>query len=488
MKKAIVIGSGIGGLASSIRLAIKGYEVTVYEANSYPGGKLTELELNEFRFDAGPSLFTMPELVDELFTLANKKNTFKYKRLDTVCNYFYEDGTRLTAFADPEKFAEESAQKTGVKKEDVINHLKRSAFIYKTTGFLFLERSLHKFKSYLSFQVLLSALKIPFLHIYTTMHKLNKTRLKNEKMTQLFNRYATYNGSNPYKAPGILHIIPHLEFNKGAYFPIGGMYQITTSIFELAKELGVTFNFESKVEKILVENKRAVGIEVNKHQELAEIIVCNMDVVPAYRNLMPSQKQPEKILKQERSSSALIFYWGINHTFPELDLHNIFFSDNYKKEFSHLFDEKDVYEDPTVYVNITSKANKHDAPDGKENWFTMINVPYDEGQDWETIKTKARKDILNKLSRILNKDIETLIECEEILEPKTIASKTQSYKGALYGTSSNEQMAAFFRHPNFSKNIQNLYFCGGSVHPGGGIPLALSSAKIIDSFLKPVHS
>lgn len=487
MKKAIIIGAGIGGLASAVRLVVKGYSVDVFEANAYPGGKLSQFEINGFRFDAGPSLFTMPELVNELFNLAGKnpQDFFKYKRLQEICNYFYEDGTTLTAYANINEFAEEAAKKTGVDAQRVIKHLNKSAYIYRSTAHLFLEKSLHKVGSYLSLKTFWSILQLPFLKIFTTMDAFNKEALQNEKMRQLFNRYATYNGSNPYQAPGILNIIPHLEFNKGAYFPIGGMYQITESIYELAKSLEVKFYFNSKVEKILIENKKAMGIQLNGKKHFADLVVCNMDVVPAYRYLMPEQKQPEKILKQERSSSALIFYWGIKKEFPQLILHNIFFSNNYQEEFDYLFHKKSIYHDPTVYINITSKEEKSDAPAGMENWFVMINAPYNDGQNWDELIKEARKNILNKLSRILKTDVETFIVCEAILEPRTIESKTQSYKGALYGTSSNNRMAAFFRHPNFSHDINNLYFCGGSVHPGGGIPLALSSAKIVDSLIQP---
>lgn len=489
MKKAIVIGAGIGGLASAVRLAIKGYQVEVYEANTYPGGKLSQFEKNGFRFDAGPSLFTMPELVNELFLIAGKnpKEHFDYIRLNEICKYFYEDGTIFTAFGKKEEFAKEALNKTGVEKKALIQHLNKSAYIYHSTAHLFLEKSLHKIESYLSFKTLWSILQLPFLNIFTSMDAVNKRALKNEKMRQLFNRYATYNGSNPYKAPGILNIIPHLEFNMGAYFPKGGMYQITDSVYKLACSLNVKFHFNSKVEKIIIEDKKAVGIIANSKEEKADIVVCNMDVVPAYRYLMPEQKQPEKILKQERSSSALIFYWGIKKEFPQLILHNIFFSKNYKEEFNYLFDKKTIYHDPTVYINITSKEEKSDAPAGMENWFVMINAPYNDGQDWDNLINEARKNIITKLSRILNIDVKTLIVCEDILDPRSIESKTQSYKGALYGTSSNSRMAAFFRHPNFSNEIGNLYFCGGSVHPGGGIPLALSSAKIIDSLIKPAQ-
>lgn len=489
MKKAIIIGAGIGGLASAVRLAVKGYSVEVFEANPYPGGKLSQFKLKDFRFDAGPSLFTMPELVEELFIIAGKnpQEYFQYTKLNEICKYFYEDDTSLIAYANIEHFANEAAIKTGVDAKRVITHLNKSAYIYRSTAHLFLEKSLHKISSYLTFKTFWSVLQLPFLKIFTSMDRFNKNALKNEKMRQLFNRYATYNGSNPYKAPGILNIIPHLEFNKGAYFPKGGMYQITKSIYELAKSLGVRFYFNSKVEKIIIENKKAVGIQLNEKKHFAELIVCNMDVVPAYRYLMSEQKQPEKILKQERSSSALIFYWGIKKEFPQLILHNIFFSNNYQEEFDYLFHKKSIYHDPTVYINITSKEEKSDAPPGMENWFVMINVPYNDGQNWDELIVEARKNIIKKLSQILKTNVETLIVAEDILEPRTIESKTQSYKGALYGTSSNSRMAAFFRHPNFSSDIKNLYFCGGSVHPGGGIPLAISSAKIVDSLIKPAQ-
>jgi phytoene desaturase len=316
------------------------------------------------------------------------------------------------------------------------------------------------------------------------MNKANQNALNHPKMVQLFNRYATYNGSNPYKAPGILNIIPHLEFSIGAYFPQGGMHAITQSMYNLALSLGVKFHFNTPVERIVIKNRRSQGISIGGEIQPAEVVVCNMDVVPAYRNLMPDQKQPEHILRQERSSSALIFYWGIKKQFEQLKLHNIFFSENYKEEFGNIFDKKTIYHDPTVYINITSKEKPDDAPKGMENWFVMINVPCKENQDWDELILTARSNILKKLSRILNSKVESLIEVEDILEPRTIESKTQSYKGALYGTSSNNRLAAFFRHPNFSNRIKSLYFCGGSVHPGGGIPLALSSAKIVDSLIK----
>jgi phytoene desaturase len=485
MKKAIIVGSGIAGLAAAIRLQNKGYTVQVLEKNAYPGGKLTQITGNGFRFDAGPSLFTMPNLVTELFDLSGKKSSdyFNFERLDVLCNYFYEDGTQIVASSDIDTFAAEMEQKTTDSAEKVKKHLEKSAFIYDVTKEQFLNKSLHKITSFLSFSTLVSVIKLPFLNIFSSMNQVNEGAFSDSKTIRLFNRYATYNGSNPYKAPGILNIIPHLEFGLGAYLPKGGMHEITNSLVKLAKEIGVEFHFNQEATAIETKNNLVKSVTTTDRNFTADVIVCNADIHTVYEKLIPSAKKLKEVDKQERSSSALIFYWGIDKEFPKLDVHNIMFTEDYKAEFDHIFESKTIYEDPTIYINITSKKSKEDAPKGKENWFVMINVPSVYGQDWDSMIAQARKNILNKISRNLGEDIEKLIQFEEQLTPQLIQDKTYSYKGSLYGTSSNNRFAAFFRHKNFSSQYKNLYFCGGSVHPGGGIPLALLSAKIIDEFV-----
>jgi phytoene dehydrogenase-like protein len=204
-----------------------------------------------------------------------------------------------------------------------------------------------------------------------------------------------------------------------------------------------------------------------------------------YKHLLNDERSANKVLKQERSSSAYIFYWGIRKNFNQLTLHNIFFTADYQTEFHHLFHTGNVYEDPTVYINITSKCEPGiQAPDGKENWFVMVNAPANKGQNWEAYGQIYKKAILNKLSNMLGDNIADLIEEEHVLTPATIEQKTASYMGSLYGTSSNSKLAAFMRHPNFSNQLKGLYFVGGSVHPGGGIPLCLNSAKIVADIVK----
>nr|WP_287936618.1 1-hydroxycarotenoid 3,4-desaturase CrtD [Algoriphagus sp.] len=481
MKTALIVGSGIAGIAASIRMALKGYQVQVFEANAYPGGKLSEIEIQGYRFDAGPSLFTLPDQVEELFRLAGEdpKEYFEYLKLDVACHYFWEDGKQIKAWSDQDRFADEVETKLGEPGKHVREALKRSAFIYDHLAPLFMHRSLHQLGTWIGPQALKSYLKMGKLGIFSTMNKANEELFSNPKMVQLFNRYATYNGSDPYQTPATLNIIPHLEFNIGAYFPKKGMHDITLSLYRLALSLGVTYHFNSPVEEILVERGKAIGVQVKGKPVFGDVVINNMDMVNAYKTILKKQKQPKKLLEQSKSSSALIFYWGIKKVFPELDLHNILFSDDYRAEFEHIFKKGSIYHDPTVYINITSVYKQDDAPPGCMNWFTMINVPNNQGQDWDQLIEEARKNIIAKINRILKTDVERLIQVEQILEPRTIESRTSSAQGALYGNSSNNKFAAFLRHANFSSGIKNLYFCGGSVHPGGGIPLSLLSAKIM---------
>lgn len=477
---ARIVGAGIAGIASAIRWARKGYVVHVHEANSYPGGKLSQFQLGDYRFDAGPSLFTLPFLVDELFTLCGEdpRDHFNYLKKTEECRYFWDDGTRLTAHSDPAEFATEAERVLGEPAAHVRAHLDLARRQYEATKGLFLERSLHKASTYLRRDALPALAALPSLKLTQTMHQVHAQRFRSPKMVQLFDRFATYNGSTPYQAPGTLAMIPHLEFGFGTFVPYGGMVAITESLVALAERQGVQFHYGQRVERILVANRRATGLLVGGTEFSADVVVSNMDVTPTYRRLLPDLKAPEKTLSQERSSSALIFYWGVRREFPELDLHNILFANDYEAEFRNLFERKTLHDDPTVYIHITSKDLEGEAPAGGENWFVMINAPADYGQDWASWRAIARASVLAKIERALGVDVAPFIEVEEVLDPPTIQSRTGSDRGALYGASSNNAMAAFLRHPNFHRQIPNLFFVGGSAHPGGGIPLCLLSAKI----------
>jgi phytoene desaturase len=372
----------------------------------------------------------------------------------------------------------------GEPRENILGYLQRSSDLYNHVGALFLQHSLHRPTdfSWKEIRNALATVKFPFL--FHSLNHYNETRFVTPEASQLFNRYATYNGSNPYKAPAMLSLIPHLELNEGTFYPEGGMISITNALYKLAVKCGVKFYFDTAVNTIVHDKGKIRGVKAGDAFYPAPVVVSNQDVYFTYKYLLENESRATRVLQQERSSSALIFYWGMGKAFPQLDLHNIFFSNDYKAEFEGIFNSNTISDDPTVYINITSKMEAEMAPEGKENWFVMVNVPANRGQNWDELTSIVRKKVIEKLSRVLDCDVAALIETEATLDPVTIESKTMSYMGSLYGTSSNSKMAAFLRHPNFSKAYIGLYFAGGSVHPGGGIPLCLRSAAITADIIK----
>ena len=283
-----------------------------------------------------------------------------------------------------------------------------------------------------------------------------------------------------------MQLLPHVEQGIGAFIPDKGMYDITLQLFELAKRQGVEFIFNSKVEEIMVEEKRAAGIRYNGNQiEKANVVVSNMDVYPTYKKLLPKEREPRVILNQEKSSSALIFYWGLkDYVNKSLSIHNIFFASNYVEEFQNIFEFEALANDLTIYVHITSHHIQTDAPENGENWFVMVNAPNNKGQNWNEIVERTRKNIIQKLESMLGEKIGDKICCEHVWTPRGIEEDTSSHLGALYGNASNSASAAFLRHANNSTKIKDLYFVGGSVHPGGGVPLAILSAKTMSDLIR----
>ena len=495
-KQVVVVGAGVAGLAAAIRTAASGHRVTVLEAASEPGGKLREQTHGGYRFDVGPSLFTWPELVLELDALTRKKAAsnatlpppFTYQRLDRSTHYFWEDGKRLTAWADRTQFAEACAAEFEIPASRVAAHLAHSTASFEATRRIFLEQSLHERNRRKTGKWRAAARFMHRLPWFGTLHGWNRRQLREPHLVQLFDRYATYNGSDPHRAPAMMHVIPHLEHGQGTFFPGSGMVGITEHLHALGLALGVEYLFEHQAMRIEHDGRHVQGVTctgpTGEAVHLpADTVVSNADIWPTFRQLLPDLQAPEKILSQERSTSGVIFYWGVRTTRPELHLHNILFSRDYRREFDSIRTDGHPGDDPTVYIHISSKLKPDDAPEGCENWFVMVNV----GADPDAVEAhvpEIRKAVLAKIQRTLGLDAEPLIETERHFTPRTIESRTSSHLGALYGASSNSPLAAFLRHRNRSTQLEGLYFCGGSVHPGGGIPLCLLSARIASELIE----
>ncbi|MBS4033229.1 MAG: phytoene desaturase [Ignavibacterium sp.] len=489
MKKRIgIVGSGLGGISAAIRLASSGYEVEIFESNSYPGGKAASIEFDGFRFDAGPSLFTMPFVLKDLFTEAgeNLSDYLRLYRMDIICKYFYSDSTILNAYSDTNKFADEIELKTSDKKESVLNYLDYCKNIYDLTAELFLFNSPSQINTYFKARAVKTLFKINQIDPFRTMDKSNRKFFSDEKTIQLFNRYATYNGSDPYQAPATLNIIQHVEYNLGAFLPEKGIHQITQELYKLALKKNVNFHFNTEVKSLVSEYGSVQTINTSDNTYNFDAVISNSDVNTTFQKLLNDNKtfESKRYQKLEPSLSGLVFYWAINAYHPQLEVHNVIFSTDYKKEFEDIFKERIIPKDPTIYIYISSKFNQDDAPAGKENWFVMVNAPYINEQNWSDEIKSARKRIVDKITSVLGINIENNITGERILTPLDIQNKTGSYRGSIYGISSNNRNAAFLRQPNKSRSYKNLYFCGGSAHPGGGIPLVILSGKIVSDLIK----
>lgn len=477
----IIIGAGLAGLAASIRLRIRGKSVLVIEKNDKPGGKLDAFEWNGFRFDKGPSLFTQPEQIDELFSLAGKnaKEHFNYKKISESCRYFFEN-ERLDLYGTKELRAKSLSHKlTQEELNDLEKYIEDAARSNEFIGEFFLSNPKPTWKDIFKKDLLMRYPEFLKLKFRTTLNNYNRKKLKSDKLIKIFNRYGTYNGSNPFEMSGLYSMISHLENSEGTYFPEKGMRQIPDQLFMLAQEVGVDFTFNEEVKAV----PRNEGYQVVGQENYAcDKLICAIDHVTFYNDVINDDAEFNKYKVQERSSSGVVFYWALDSEFDELGLHNIFFSSNYADEFRQIFKLKQIPSTPTVYVHVSSVVNPSDAPKGKQNWFVMINTPAGLFPTDDQL-TELRNVVIEILEARLHKEIASNILHEKVWTAKDLEELTGAYTGALYGASSNKMTSALVRHGNTSAKYKDLYFCGGTVHPGGGIPLVLKSAKIVDRLI-----
>jgi len=454
----------------------------VFEQAASAGGKAASVRLGAYRFDTGPSLFTLPDVFRTFFARAGSRleDELDLIPLSPLCAYEFADGTRLHSHSDRGRFAAELESAGVAVRGELDACLDQAARMWDRAGELFLTRSLHDPSTYLSRRGLRAILGAPGLSPFSTLHRANRMTFRDARAVQLFDRYATYNGSSPYRTPATMRIIPHVEYAFGGFALAGGIVSLPRALERVARRAGVEFRLGTRVERIVTDRNRCRGVETAEGFNPADAVVSNADVLSTWNRLLDAPDGPEARRggRLEPSSSGLVFLWGLARRFPRLQSHNIFFSADYPDEFDALFRRLDLPPNPTIYLNITSKTEPADAPPDGENWFILLNAPRDAGQDWPTLAARARQTVLDRLSRSLGCDLAPLIREEQVITPRDIARDTGSTHGSLYGFASHSPVAAFLRHPNRSRRIRGLYLAGGSVHPGGGMPLALLSGMI----------
>lgn len=484
----LIIGAGLGGLSAAVRLAARGERVTVLEQTDAVGGKVNRVMAAGYSFDTGASLLTMRHVLDELFAAANRR-TEDYLRLsplEPICRYRWPDGVRFDASSDLSLTERNIAE---ISPPDVANFRRFLADArrkYEVAERTFLSHSLNDLPRLLRPRYARDLAAISSLR---TLDAHVGKYFRSPYLRQLFDRFATYNGSSPYRTPATFALIPYVEFGLGAWYVEGGIYQLPTALARVAAEIGVEIVTGATVEEILIEGGRARGVRLRGGEERrASAVVANADAVETYRRLIPRGARraftDEKINRLEPSCSGFVVLAGVAREYAQLAHHNIFFSGDYPAEFRAIFDEMRPAADPTIYVCATSRTDATQAPAGHENLFILINAPaISPATDWGVEAGPYRDKIVRRLEASGLKELGASIDFEAILTPQDFADKYGAFRGALYGGSSNGRWNAFLRPPNKARDIGGLYFAGGATHPGGGIPLVLLSGKMAADLL-----
>lgn len=473
-----IIGAGIGGLSAGCLLAKQGHDVRILEKNDSVGGKMNELSIDGFRFDTGPSLFTMPYILDGLL---QECGTSLSEELDMVpldinCRYFFQDGMQFDNYSHQAQMLKE-VQRIAPKDEKAYSKfLAYAASLDKKTREAFVLNPLFGLSDLKN----LNVFSFFGIDAFTTVSKRVDSKFSSPYLRQFFKRFTTYNGSSPYKAPATLNVIPHIELNEGGYYIKGGLYRIAECLRNLAISLGVQIEYNTKVDRIHILNEKIKGVETESGTLIeCEFVVANSDVSETILTLIDNQsispKRKEKVQELEPSCSGFVLLLGIDKQYEQLIHHNIFFSQDYKREFDQIFTEKVMPDDPTIYIANTSFTDTDHAPEGGSNLFVLVNAPYlSDNYDWSNNDYSDK--VISKLESCGLENLSQHILYRNEITPKDFYEKYLSNKGSIYGTSSNNKFSAFVRPRNKSREIEGLYFVGGSTHPGGGIPLVIQSA------------
>lgn len=483
--KAIVVGGGVGGLCTAIRLGAAGHDVTVFERNEQIGGKLAVFERDGFTFDIGPSLLTLPQVFDDVFQLAGTSlaERLNLVRLDPQFRYFWRDGARLVVHDDNDATATafDAFAGAGAAWRDFNERGRRIWDVSERTFFA----------GPMSNPVdLLSRMESPSdLRTIDAMRSLNsaaRALFDEPRLQQWLGRYATYSGSTPRRAPATLSCIPHVEAEHGCWYPMGGLGALCDALVRVAGKVGVDIQPSSDVERINEDGTSVTGIRlVDGSVFAADVVIANTDAEHLYADLLPNDAALRRVRKADRSTSGFAMCLGVSGPTPAIEgaplgHHNVFFSNNAAQEFRQI-EAGQLADDPTIYVCISSFTDASQAPDGGENWFLLVNTP-----PGAEVNTEDYRDLVLRRLGEHGVNLTGRISFAEQITPLDIERLYRSPGGAIYGSSSNGKRAAFTRPANRGAR-QGLYLVGGSSHPGGGLPLVATSARIVTEMIDQDH-
>lgn len=482
----VVIGGGLGGLSAAISLAQKGYNVDLYEKNGHLGGKLNRLETDGFGFDLGPSILTMPHIFDRLFAQSGKmlKDYVPIKQLDHEWRSFFMDGTVLDLYNSIEDMRDKNDELSDKDIEEFKDYLVYTQELYQKTEEGYFNKGLDTLKEVLDHHGYFTSLK-DFDYFHTMSEGIDK-RISNPYLSDMLKYFIKYVGSSADNAPAILNVLAYVQFNFGLWYVEGGMHKLGEGLVKLAEEAGVSLHTGSEVTEILTDtDKNVTGIKLKTGERIkADRVVSNMEVIPAYDRLLNvEKKKTEKLEKKfEPAASGIVLHLGVNREYPQLAHHNFFFSHDSEENYETVFDKHELPKDPTIYLVNSNKTDPTQALPGHENIKILPHIPYIQDEPFsQEDYDRLRDRVLIKLEHMGLTDLRKHIVFEDRWTPHDIEDKYYSNRGAIYGVVSDRKKNKGFKFQKKSQLFNNLYFVGGSVNPGGGMPMVtLSGQQVCD--------
>jgi phytoene desaturase len=481
MSSAFVIGAGIGGITAAARLARAGYDVTVFERSSHAGGRTNYVEQEGFRFDTGPTLFLMPDVFAQTYAALGEKmeDHLKLNRIDPTYRVNFHDGSYIDLTADLVAMRERlNALEPGVFR-NYVNFLNEGCNHYYGSLDKFVGRNFRNIFEYFS----ITNLPLIFQLKALMKHYSNVSRyFKSDKLRAAFSFQNMYLGVSPYDALATYSLLQYTELGEGIWFPDGGMYRVIESLTQIAEGLGVTFRYNTPVEKIKVSDTRAEGVVLEDGETIkADVVVANADLPYVYRNMLPDDGTAAKLNKMKYTSSALMFYWGVKGKLDQLHPHNVFLADHqYRDSFKRIFRDLTLPDEPSIYMHIPSQIDPSFAPPDSSCLTVLVPVGHineEKPQDWDELQKQARVASLTVLKRLGVTDIEERIVTEATITPPDY-EQMNLVKGSAFGLSHNFMQVGYLRPQNRHATYENLYFSGASTHPGTGLPIVLLSAQL----------
>lgn len=478
---ALVIGAGVGGLAAAARLARRGYRVTLVEKNSTPGGRCGRLVRDGHRFDIGPTLFLMPEVFAETYAALGERmgDQLDLRRIDPTYRIRFADGAELALTSDLNDMQAQLERIEPGSFGGFLRYMAEGQRHYRLSLDRFVGRNFYSLADYFSpgNLPLLFQLKALTRHYDNVGHYFRDPRLK-----AAFTFQNMYLGLSPFDAPATYSLLQYTELADGVWFPMGGLYRVTESLAELAEGAGVCLMYGAPVAKIAVSGDHATGVILADGRRLAaDVIIANADLPYVYRHLLPDQAEADRLERMHYTCSAFVFFWGVDKTYPQLGTHNVFLAGDYRASFDRIFRDRALPDEPSFYVHAPARTDPAAAPAGGDTLMALVPVGHlDEraGQDWGALRAQARAAVLKRLAEIGANDLEAHLKFEECYTPGDWCTHFNLAKGAAFGLSHNFLQVGYLRPHNRHSRYRNLYFVGGSTHPGTGLPIVLLSARL----------